>query len=72
MWAARVPELKKEPKRQQIENVSGEKRANLVRSRVWEQAAAMSFARNYRTQSWSRRRRVANRLCVVARATAAN
>src|SRR5947207_12974112 len=69
---ARVPESRKEPTRQRIENVSGEKPANSARSRVWEQAEAAHCAHNYRTRSWSRRTRVANRPCAVARAGAAN
>src|SRR6188472_1545238 len=70
--AGRVPGLRKEPTRQQIENVSGEKPANSAHSRVWEQAEAAQRARNCRTRSWSRRTRVANRPCAVARATAVN
>src|SRR5467141_4385623 len=70
--AVRVPESRKEPTRQQIENVSGEKPANSARSRVWEQAEAVRCARNYRRRSWSRRTRVANQPCAVFRVTAAN
>jgi hypothetical protein len=40
MPAGRVPGLRKEPTRKQIENVSGEKPANSARSRLWEQAGA--------------------------------
>jgi len=72
MPAGRVPGPRKEPTRQQIENVSGEKPANSARSRVWEKAEAAQCARNCRTRSWSRRMRVANRPYAVFRATAAN
>src|SRR6266550_9606709 len=70
--AARVPGLKKEPTRQRIENVSGEKPANSARSRVWEQVEAARCARNYRTRSWSPRIRDACRPYAVFRVTAAN
>ncbi len=55
MPAGRVPGPRKEPTRQQIENVSGEKPANSARSRVWEQAEAARCARNYRPRSTSPR-----------------
>src|SRR5205823_4871994 len=72
MPAGRVPGPRKEPTRQQIENVSGEKPANSARFRVWEKAEEARCARNYRTRSTSRRTRDGPRACAVFRAAAAN